>query len=176
MLATKSNSYTFQKGSVWYFFRRAPADLRRHYRTGRIAYSLRTKSLRDARLRPMSDASKLDRHWHILRISSEDLPGKHLLVDAVDEPVAEASNYDYSVKAAVAVYLRLKGNHRPPTFEAAVRRSCGYLIDCCGMKNLDEYVRSDATKFRDYLFAKDLNSICSRDIWYCKSRYKLGHY
>ncbi|MDC1468787.1 site-specific integrase, partial [Planktomarina temperata] len=59
--------------------------------------------------------------------------------------------------AAVAVYLRLKGNDRPPTFEAAVRRSCGYLIDCCGMKDLHDYVRSDATKFRDYLFAKGLN-------------------
>ena len=157
MLATKSNSYTFQKDGVWYFSRRVPADLRRHYRTGRIAYSLRTKSIRDARVRAMSDASKLDRHWHILRISSEDLPGKHLLVDAVDEPVAEATNYDSSLKAAVTVYMRLKGNDRPPTFEAAVRRSCGYLIDCCGMKNLDEYVRSDATKFRDYLFAKGLN-------------------
>ena len=43
------------------------------------------------------------------------------------------------------------------TFEAAVRRSCGYLIDCCGMKDLTDYVRSDATKFRDYLFAKGLN-------------------
>jgi len=42
--------------------------------------------------------------------------------------------------------LRLKGNDRPPTFEAAVRRSCGYLIDCCGMKDLKDYVRSDATK------------------------------
>ena len=41
MLATKSNSYTFQKDGVWYFSRRVPADLRRHYRTGRIAYSLR---------------------------------------------------------------------------------------------------------------------------------------
>jgi integrase len=105
----------------------------------------------------MSDASKLDRHWHILRISSEDLPGKHLLADAVQEPAAEASVDTHSLKAAVAVYLRLKGNHRPTTFEAAVRRSCGYLIDCCGMKNLDEYIRSDATKFRDYLFAKGLN-------------------
>ena len=157
MLATKSNSYTFQKDDVWYFSRRVPVDLRRHYRTGRIAYSLRTKSIRDARVRAMSDASKLDRHWHILRISSEDLPGKHLLADAVQEPAAEASVDTHSLKAAVAVYLRLKGNHRPTTFEAAVRRSCGYLIDCCGMKNLDEYVRSDATKFRDYLFAKGLN-------------------
>ena len=157
MLATKSNSYTFQKDGVWYFSRRVPADLRRHYRTGRIAYSLRTKSIRDARVRAMSDASKLDRHWHILRISSEDLPGKHLLADAVQEPTAEASVDTHSLKAAVAVYLRLKGLDRPPTFEAAVRRSCGYLIDCCGMKNLQDYLRSDATQFRDYLFAKGLN-------------------
>ena len=157
MLATKSNSYTFQKDGIWYFSRRVPADLRRHYRTGRIAYSLRTKSVRDARVRAMSDAAKLDRHWHILRISSDDLPGKHLLADAVQEPAAEASIDDHSFKAAVAVYLRLKGSDRPPTFEAAVRRSCGYLIDCCGMKDLHDYVRSDATKFRDYLFAKGLN-------------------
>ena len=39
MLATKSNSYTFQKNGIWYFSRRVPTDLRRHYRTGRIAYS-----------------------------------------------------------------------------------------------------------------------------------------
>ena len=157
MLVTKSNSYTFQKSGVWYFSRRVPADLQRHYRTGRIAYSLRTKSIRDARVRAMSDAAKLDRHWHILRISSDDLPGKHLLIDAVKADVIYTPKDDHSLKASVAVYLRLKGNSRPTTFEAAVRRSCGYLIDCCGMKNLDEYVRSDATKFRDYLFAKGLN-------------------
>ena len=157
MLATKSNSYTFQKDGIWYFSRRVPADLRRHYRTGRIAYSLRTKSIRDARIRAMSDAAKLYRHWHILRISSDDLPGKYLLADAIQEPVAEASIDDYSLKTAVAVYMRVKGIDRPPTFEAAVRRSCRYLIDCCGMKNLKDYARSDATKFRDYLFAKGLN-------------------
>ena len=156
MLTTKSNSYTFQKSGIWYFSRRIPTDLRRHYRTGRIAYSLRTKSIRDARVRAVNDAAKLDRHWHILRISSDDLPGKYLLADAVLEPTAETS-IDHSFKAAVAVYLRLKGNDRSPTFKATVRRSCGYLIDCCGMKGLKEYVRSDATKFRDYLFAKGLN-------------------
>ena len=42
MLATKSNSYTFQKDGVWYFSRRVPADLRRHYRTGRIVKTLLT--------------------------------------------------------------------------------------------------------------------------------------
>ena len=115
-----------------------PTDLRRHYRTGRIAYSLRTKSIRDARVRAMSDAAKLDRHWHILRISSDDLPGKHLLADAVEADIIDTPKDDHSLKASVAVYLRLKGNHRPATFEAAIRRSCGYLIDCCGMKDLSE--------------------------------------
>ena len=157
MLATKSNSYTFQKSGVWYFSRRVPADLRRYYRTGRIAYSLRTKSFRDARVRAMSDAAKLDRHWHILRISCDDLPGKHLLTGSGKATAVAQSTDDHSFKAAVAVYLRLKGNDRPPTFEAAVRRCCGYLIDCCGMKSLHDYLRSDATKFRDYLFSKGLN-------------------
>ena len=105
----------------------------------------------------MSDAAKLDRHWHILRISSDDLPGKHLLTDAVQEPSAELQSMTIRLRLLWRFILRLKGNDRPATFEAAVRRSCGYLIDCCGMKDLKDYVRSDATKFRDYLFAKGLN-------------------
>ena len=153
MLATKSNSYTFQKDGVWYFSRRVPADLRRHYRTGRIAYSLRTKSIRDARVRAMSDAAKLDRHWHIMRMSSDDIPGKHLLEEPEEKNVGQRP----SLSDAVALYLRLKGQNKPPAFEATLKRGCGYLIDSCGMKNLEAYTRSDATQFRDYLFAKGLN-------------------
>ena len=82
MLATKSITYTFQKNGIWYFSRRVPTDLRRHYKTGRIAYSLRTRSLRQARMRALSDAAKLDRHWYMMRMSSDDLPGKHMLDEA----------------------------------------------------------------------------------------------
>jgi integrase len=153
MLATKSNSYTFQKSGVWYFSRRVPADLRRYYRTGRIAYSLRTKSIRDARIRAMSDAAKLDRHWHIMRMSSDDIPGKHLL----EEPEEKNIGQGPSLSDAVVLYLQLKGQNKPPAFEATLKRGCGYLIDSCGMKNLEAYTRSDATQFRDYLFAKGLN-------------------
>ena len=153
MLATKSNSYTFQKDGIWYFSRRVPADLRRHYRTGRIAYSLRTKSIRDARVRAMSDAAKLDRHWHIMRMSSDDVPGKHLLEEAEQKDVGQGPN----LSDAAVLYLRLKGQNKPPAFEATLKRGCGYLIDCCGMKDLAAYTRSDATEFRDYLFAKGLN-------------------
>ena len=59
MLASKSNSYTFNKNGIWYFSRRIPTDLRKHYKTSRIAYSLRTRSVRDARIRAMNDAAKL---------------------------------------------------------------------------------------------------------------------
>ena len=153
MLATKSNTYTFQKNGIWYFSRRVPADLRRHYKTGRIAYSLRTRSLRQARMRAVSDAAKLDRHWYMMRMSSDDLPGKHMLDEAGSSNQVEG----YNLSDAVSVYLRLKGQNKPPAFEATVKRGCGYLIDCCGNKDLAEYTRSDATKFRDYLFDKDLN-------------------
>ena len=153
MLATKTNSYTFKKDGIWYFSHRVPADLRRHYRTGRIAYSLRTKSIRDARVRAMSDAAKLDRHWHIMRMSSDDVPGKHLLEEAEQKDVGQGPN----LSDAVALNLRLKGQNKPPAFAATLKRGCGYLIDCCGMKELAAYTRSDATNFRDYLFVKGLN-------------------
>lgn len=50
MLATKSKSHTFQKDDIWYFSRRVSADLRRRYKTGRTAYSLWFKSIRNTYL------------------------------------------------------------------------------------------------------------------------------
>ena len=40
MPANKSNGYKQKKNGIWYFFRRVPNDLRRHYRTSRIAISI----------------------------------------------------------------------------------------------------------------------------------------
>jgi integrase len=101
----------------------------------------------------MSDAAKLDRHWHIMRMSSDDIPGKHLLEEPEEKNIVQGP----SLSDAVALYLRLKGQNKPPAFEATLKRGCGYLIYSCGMKNLEGYTRSDATQFRDYLFAKGLN-------------------
>ena len=101
----------------------------------------------------MSDAAKLDRHWHIMRMSSDDVPGKHLLEEAEQKDVGQGPN----LSDAVALNLRLKGQNKPPAFAATLKRGYGYLIDCCGMKELAAYTRSDATKFRDYLFVNGLN-------------------
>ena len=77
MLASKSISYTFNKNGIWYFSRRIPADLRRHYKTSRIAYSLRTRSLRDARVRAISDSAKLDRHFMTRDCTPNQSPNYH---------------------------------------------------------------------------------------------------
>ena len=101
----------------------------------------------------MNDGAKLDRHWHIMRMSSDDVPGKHLLEEAEPKGVGQGS----SLSDAVALYLRLKGQNKPTAFEATLKRGCGYLINSCGIKVLEVYSSSDATQFRDYLFAKGLN-------------------
>ncbi len=57
---------------------------------------------------------------------------------------------------AVAIYLRLKGLGRPATFHRAAERSCGYVIDACGDKDLTSYTKTDANAFRDALLARGL--------------------
>ena len=72
-------------------------------------------------MRAVSDAAKLDRHWYMMRMSSDDLPGKHMLDEAGSPNQVEG----YKLSDAVSVYLRLKGQNKPPAFEATVKRGCG---------------------------------------------------
>lgn len=57
---------------------------------------------------------------------------------------------------AVAIYLRLKGQGRPATFQRAAERACGYVIDACGDKHLEAHSKADANSFRDALIARGL--------------------
>ena len=57
---------------------------------------------------------------------------------------------------AVEVYLRLKGHNRPVTFHRAAQRCCGYVIDVCGDKHLEQYAKADANALRDALIVKGL--------------------
>jgi len=105
-------------------------------------------------------AQQLDEHWYHLRIRDVDLPGKHLLrMDGQPAatghiPGAEASGGSVTLSEAVSIYIRLKGKDRPVTFRRAAERSCGYVIDACGNKDLTAYTRADANGFRDALVAK----------------------
>lgn len=162
MLETKTAKFTFVKQGIFYFSRRVPRDLSHHYNASRIMYSLRTRSKVIATSRAQRAAQTLDEHWYHLRIRDVDLPGKHLLrtqaqsqsgVPVVPEGVAGGS---LKLSEAVGIYLRLKGQGRPITFHRAAERSCGYVMDVCGDKDITAYTKADANAFRDGLILRGL--------------------
>lgn len=165
MAENKAAPHSFVKAGVYYFIRRVPNDLRHHYTSPKISYSLRTRSVTVAASRAVRAAQKLDEYWYHLRLNDCDLPGKHMLRMAVNSGMAPsavllapAAAVTASVKLseAVSIYLRLKGNGRPITFQRSAERSCGYVIDVCGDKDISTYTKADANAFRDYLLKRGL--------------------
>lgn len=162
MSETISRPFTFVKDGVFYFSRRIPKELKGHYTSPRIAYSLRTKSPNIAEVRARRAADQLDEYWYHLRCQSEELPGKHMLrlqhsAGAVADVLsASISSSFVLLSEAVGIYLQLKGKGRPASFHRAAERACGYVIDTCGDKHLDAYSKSDANAFRDALIARGL--------------------
>lgn len=160
-MAYKYPQHVFVKDGIFYFNRRVPADLRRHYSSDKIAYSLRTRSRAVAIARANAAAVKLDEYWYHLRSHDAELPGKHLLRHGLSGSRSDTSTGAVTTDAltlteAVVTYIRLKGAGRPKTFERAAQRSCGYVIDVCGDKPLPDYTKADANRFRDALIAKGL--------------------
>ncbi|OWY01032.1 DUF6538 domain-containing protein [Thioclava sp. IC9] len=144
MAYDNSVPFSFSKSGIYYFERRIPKDLQRHYSTAKIAFSLRTRSASVAASRAMRAAQQLDEYWYHLRIKDGDLPGKHLLrirkaSPNIPGPLLQSTVNDSAsvrLSEAVAIYLKLKGQSRPVTFHRAAERACGYVIDVCGDKDL----------------------------------------
>ncbi|WP_370161854.1 DUF6538 domain-containing protein [Limimaricola soesokkakensis] len=157
-----SAPHCFLKDGIFYFQRRVPAELRRHYTSSKISYSLRTRSARVASARAARAASQLDEYWYHLRSQDADLPGKHMLRLGVSGTARQAFedgsvNIDcMSLSEAVVTYLRLKGCDKGITFHRAAERACGYVIDTCGDKPLTSYRKADANAFRDALIARGM--------------------
>jgi hypothetical protein len=66
----KNVPHTFVKDGVFYFVRRVPQELVRHYLSVKISYSLRTRSASVAASRAIRAADKLDEYWFHLRGTS----------------------------------------------------------------------------------------------------------
>ncbi|WP_336509517.1 DUF6538 domain-containing protein [Ruegeria lacuscaerulensis] len=71
--------FSFNKNGIYYFERRVPQDLLKHYAARKISFSLRTRSSTIAVSRATKAAQQLDEYWYHLRILDAALPGKHLL-------------------------------------------------------------------------------------------------
>jgi integrase len=106
-------------------------------------------------------ACKLDEFWFHLRAKDADLPGKHLLKHGLAQspsgPIADPVNASIpKFSEGVLTYLTLKGSSKSEGFKRTTERSCGYVIDVCGDKPLNEYTKADANKFRDDLIKRGL--------------------
>lgn len=163
MAYDKSVPFSFIKNGIYYFERRVPSDLRRYYAATKISYSLRTKSPQIALSRATRAAQQLDEYWFHLRVQDDDLPGKHLLRMSQAGMTQQVRHIEAEQEAsiplseAVAMYLRLKGDSKPITFRRAAERSCGYVIDTCGDKDLTLYTKIDAAAFRDAMVSRGLS-------------------
>ena len=156
-MAYKYDSHLSLKSGVYYFVRRVPSDLVHHYRSSRISYSLRTRSVRLASARARVAADKLDDYWYHLRVQTAEIPALHLLHEK-PKPVADLKDdLSPTLTEALDVYLRLKGKDKGIPFHRAAQRAIGYLIRACGDQPLCSYTRRDANKFRDALQDKKLS-------------------
>ena len=126
-MLTKRIPYTFNRGGYYYFTRRVPTDLQKHYLCPRIVQGLNTKCSSTARTRALVAAAKLDEYWSHLRMTEPDLIGQHLLKASSCRQVVKADpNPAQSIplSEALQTYLTIKGKGKSKTFHTAAERAC----------------------------------------------------
>ena len=162
-LLTKKVPFTFNLCGYYYFSRRVPSDLAKHYCYPRIVQGLKTKSSHIAKTRALVATAKLDEYWSHLPLTNSGLIGSNLLKQDYQpysmnsQPnVFSASVPNRTLAQSLETYLVQKGSNRGKTFHTAAQRACTYLVDACGAKDLGGYSRADALKYRDYLIAKGM--------------------
>lgn len=99
-------------------------------------------------------ALRLDEFWYTLRTDGTQTPGQHRLL----RPEHRSLPPSPTLLEAKKLYLELKGSNRPRTFQNAVDRAVTYLTASAGNKPLLAYHKSDATRFRDALYARKLST------------------
>ena len=81
--------YTYRKDGIYYLQRYVPEDVRPHYKTNRISFSLRTKSARDAMALARNANAKLEAYWHSLRLAYGEVPAQHLVSLRIEDHGAQ---------------------------------------------------------------------------------------
>ena len=158
-MLTKRVPYTFNRSGYYYFTRRVPTDLQKHYLCPRIVQGLNTKCSSTAKTRALVAVAKLDEYWSHLRMTDPDLIGQHLLKTSVPRQTVKIDvgpAQRIPLSEALQTYLTIKGKGKGKTFHTAAERACKYLVDATALKDLHQYTRQDALRFRDYLIVKGL--------------------
>lgn len=150
-MAIYKKAYVFRKQGIYYFQRRVPSDLRRHYRSDRVSVSLRTSSRSEALIRSKKIASQLESYWFELRLKETEFALPRGLV-----AISEATAPTISIEQVRNLYLERRGSHAGRVFEQTTARAFEYLTSKLGDRPFESYQRTDALKLRDWLLARGL--------------------
>ena len=147
----KQALYIHKRGGVYQYIRRIPCDIRPHYKTDQLYFSLRTRSRTAANRISKSISQKLDDYWLGIRLQKIDIP-KIAIIDLDNSSLKNGP----SLSQATQLYLNLKGAGRSKTFKQAAIRNSNYVIDLIGDRNIGDYSTADAGKFRSWLIERQL--------------------
>ena len=147
----KQASYLHRRGAVYQYIRRIPCDIRPHYKTDQLYFSLRTRSRTSANRIAKSLTQKLDDYWLGIRLQKIDIP--KIAVIGFDN---SSHKNGPALSQATQLYLNLKGAGKSKTFKQAAIRNSNYVIDLLGDRNIGDYSTADAGKFRSWLLERQL--------------------
>ena len=150
VLYTNASQYVSNRDGVFYYVRRVPHDVRQHYASSRISFSLRIKSHRTAARAASSVTQRLEDYWLGLRLQQIDIPAIHLL------KADDVENNSPLLLDAVEMYLHTKGK-TDKTFIRTARRNAAYAAKVLGNKPITSYATSEAAKFRDWCFEQGMS-------------------
>ncbi len=163
MRKTKESEFLFQKRGIFYFSRRVPGDIRRHYDRPRIVMSLRAKSRRTASARAASLAAHLESDWLALRWRTQ---GDVLTRFLAEQGPSEASPSSApTISQAKTEYVTAKKAGRSVTFVQGADRAVRYLLQVCEDKPIDAYSRTEINALRDRLFERSLGRLSVKRIF-----------
>ena len=144
-----SNDYLTTRNGIYYFQRRVPTDVRSHYKSYSIAFSLKTR-IRKIALRAASSLSfQLDEYWMTLQVNQLASIHCKKLQTSFNNTSSGTTFSD-----AKDLYLKLKGQGKGESFVAYSERNFGYLFEAVGNKDLIDYKPADGGLFRDWLIKK----------------------
>ena len=63
-----------------------------------------------------------------------------------------------TIEEALELYFSVKGVGRQKLFFTTAQRYIGYLVECLGVRSIDQYTSKDATVLRQWLIKKGLSN------------------
>jgi len=74
MMYRSDDSYVTYRAGVYYYIRRVTFNVRQHYTSKRLSFSLKTKSFAGALRATQSVTQRLEDYWLGLRLQDMDIP------------------------------------------------------------------------------------------------------